>query len=117
MNYTKTKKNWNSKGKELENKFNQLSEIIPFAVSAGKLEEVTEHLAKQEEDSSLQEKRNELIEKNNQLLEKLFNNPPFLRTEIFHFQKKCFMLKRQKKLLKMYLGKLKIQTSLILNTT
>lgn len=101
----KTKKELELKVKELENKFNQLSEIIPFAISAGKLEEVTEHLAKQEEDSSLQEKRNELIEKNNQLLEKLFNNPPFPADGDISFSKKMFYAEKAKKIIEDVFGK------------
>lgn len=45
------------KEKELENKFNELSEIIPFVLAAGKLEEVNEHIKLQEEESYLSEKR------------------------------------------------------------
>ncbi len=101
----KNKKELELKGKELENKFNQLSEIIPFAISAGKLEEVTEHLAKQEEDSSLQEKQNELIEKNNQLLEKLFNNPPFPADGDISFSKKMFYAEKAKKIIEDVFGK------------
>lgn len=84
---------------ELEGKFNQLSEIIPFAVSAGKLEEVTEHLSKQEEGSALLEKKNELLEKNNQLLEKLFNFPPFPIDGDISFSKKMFYAEKAKKII------------------
>jgi DNA sulfur modification protein DndD len=102
----KNKRELELKGKELEDKFNQLSEIIPFTVSAGKLEEVTEHLAKQDEDSSLHEKRNELIEKNNQLLEKLFNNPPFPTDGDISFSKKMFYAEKAKKIIEDVFGKI-----------
>ncbi len=102
----KNKRELELKDKELENKFNQLSEIIPFAVAAGKLEEVTEHLAKQEEYSSLHERRNELIEKNNQLLEKLFNNPPFPTDGDISFSKKIFYADKAKKIIEEVFGKI-----------
>lgn len=102
----KDKKALDLKEIELESKFNELSEIIPFAVAAGKLEEVTDHLAKQEEDSSLQERRNELIEKNNQLLEKLFNNPPFPTDGDISFSKKIFYADKAKKIIEEVFGKI-----------
>ncbi len=102
----KQKKELEAKERDLENKFNELSEIIPFAVAAGKLEEVTEHLSKQEEDSSLKEKRIELIEKNNELLEKLFNNPPFPTDGDISFSKKMFYADKAKKIIEEVFGKI-----------
>ena len=95
----KQKKELELKEKELENKFNELSEIIPFAAAAGKLEEVNEHISKQEEDSALKERRNELIEKNNELLEKLFNNPPFPTDGDISFSKKMFYADKAKNII------------------
>jgi DNA sulfur modification protein DndD len=108
----KNKKELEIKGKELQDKFNLLSEIIPFAVSAGKLEEVTEHLEKQEQDSALQEKRNELIEKNNTLLEKLFNNPPFPVDGDISFSKKIFYAEKAKKIIEDVFGKVEDRNEL-----
>ena len=108
----KNKKALEVKEKELESKFNELSEIIPFAVSAGKLEEVTEHLAKQEEDSTLKERRSELIEKNNQLLEKLFNNPPFPNDGDISFSKKIFYAEKAKKIIEDVFGKIENENEL-----
>jgi DNA sulfur modification protein DndD len=101
------KKELELKEKELEGKFNQLSEIIPLAVAAGKLEEVTEHLAKQEEDSIFQERRNELIEKNNELLEKLFNNPPYPSDGDISFSKKIFYAEKAKKIIEDVFGRIR----------
>jgi len=106
------KKELEQKEKELESKFNQLSEIIPLAVSAGKLEEVIEHLLKQEEDSTLKERRAELIEKNNQLLEKLFNNPPYPSDGDISFSKKMFYAEKAKKIIEDVFGKIENNTEL-----
>ena len=94
------------KEKDLENKFNELSEIIPFVLAAGKLEEVNEHLKLQEEESYLSEKRNELIEKNNELIEKLFNNPPFPTDGDISFSKKMFYADKAKKIVDDVFGKI-----------
>ena len=94
------------KEKDLENKFNELSEIIPFVLAAGKLEEVNEHLKLQEEESYLAEKRNELIEKNNELIEKLFNNPPFPTDGDISFSKKMFYADKAKKIVEDVFGKI-----------
>lgn len=101
----KQKRELELKEKELENRFNELSEIIPFAVAAGKLEEVNEHISKQEEDSTLKERRNELIEKNNELLERLFNNPPFPTDGDISFSKKMFYADKAKKIIEEVFGK------------
>lgn len=93
------------KEKDLENKFNELSEIIPFVLAAGKLEEVNEHIKLQEEESYLSEKRNELIEKNNELIEKLFNNPPFPADGDISFSKKMFYADKAKKIVEDVFGK------------
>ena len=94
------------KEKDLENKFNELSEIIPFVLAAGKLEEVNEHIKLQEEESYLSEKRNELIEKNNELIEKLFNNPPFPTDGDISFSKKMFYADKAKKIVDDVFGKI-----------
>jgi DNA sulfur modification protein DndD len=94
------------KEKDLENKFNELSEIIPFILAAGKLEEVNDHLKLQEEESYLSEKRNELIEKNNELIEKLFNNPPFPTDGDISFSKKMFYADKAKKIVDDVFGKI-----------
>jgi DNA sulfur modification protein DndD len=102
----KQKRELEAKESELGNRFNELSEIIPFAIAAGKLEEVNEHLSQQNEDSSLKERRNELIEKNNELLEKLFNNPPFPSDGDISFSKKMFYAEKAKKIIEEVFGKI-----------
>jgi DNA sulfur modification protein DndD len=101
----KNKKELESKEKILEAKFNELSEIMPFAISAGKLEEVNEHIIKQQEGSTLKERQNDIIEKNNQLLEKLFNNPPFPIDGDIPFSKKIFYADKAKKIIEDVFGK------------
>jgi len=102
----KQRNEFKQKEKDLENKFNELSEIIPFVLAAGKLEEVNEHLKLQEEESYLSEKRNELIEKNNELIEKLFNNPPFPTDGDISFSKKMFYADKAKKIVEDVFGKI-----------
>ncbi len=94
------------KEKDLENKFGELSEIIPFAISAGKMDEVIEHLGRQEQETSLTEKRNEFVEKNNEIIEKLFNNPPFPLDGDISFSKKVFYAEKARKIIDDVFGKL-----------
>jgi DNA sulfur modification protein DndD len=100
------------KGKELQNKFNELSEIIPFAIAAGKLEEVIDHLRKQEEDSIMREKQKEILEKNNQLIEKLFNNPPFPSEGDISFSKKVFYAEKARKIMEEIFGEVESSNEL-----
>jgi DNA sulfur modification protein DndD len=108
----KQKRELEAKETELGIRFNELSEIIPFAIAAGKLEEVNEHLSQQTEDSSLNERRNELIEKNNELLEKLFNNPPFPTDGDISFAKKIFYAEKAKKIIEEVFGKIEVVSEL-----
>jgi DNA sulfur modification protein DndD len=98
-----------SREKEYANKFNELSEIIPFVLAAGKLEEATEHIHQQEEEILIAEKRNELIEKNNELIEKLFNNPPFPTDGDISFSKKVFYAEKAKKIVEDIFGKSEVR--------
>ena len=108
----KTRNELYKKEKGLEDKFHELTEIIPFAIAGGILEEVNEHLIKQEEDSSFKEKRLELIEKNNELLEKLFNNPPYPSDGDMSFSKKMFYADKAKKIVEEVFGKVEDSTEL-----
>ncbi|MDR3669011.1 MAG: DNA sulfur modification protein DndD [Ignavibacteriaceae bacterium] len=94
------------KEKELEGKFNELSEVLPFAISAGKMEEIAEHLTKQESESITKEKRRELIEKNNELIEKLFNTPPFPGDGDISFSRKVFYAEKARKIIEEVFGKI-----------
>lgn len=100
----RNKRELENKEKEIENKFNELSEILPFAIAAGKLEEVAEHLEKQEAGYAFKEQRVELIEKNNLLLEKLFNSPPFPPEGDISFAKKMFYAEKAKKVIENIFG-------------
>ncbi len=102
----KNKKILENKEKELENQFNELSEIIPFAVAAGKIEEVTEHLAKQEEDSILNERRLEMIDKTDEFLESLFDKAPFPVDGNLPYSKRMFYVEKAKKVIEEVFGKI-----------
>jgi DNA sulfur modification protein DndD len=83
-----------SKENELEERFGELSEIIPLAMLTGKLEEINEHIEIQDrnEVSSISLKENSL--KIESFIERLFNKPPepidstmSLKDKMFYFEK------------------------------
>jgi hypothetical protein len=61
---------------ELNERFNELSEIIPLAILTGKLEEVKEHLEIQEKNELSQNSSKENADKIENFIELLFNKPP-----------------------------------------
>ncbi|WP_406844046.1 DNA sulfur modification protein DndD [Flavobacterium soyae] len=82
------------KENELNERFNELSEIIPLAMLSGKLEEVNEHLKIQEKNEVSQNFIKENSEKIEGFIELLFNKPPepenstmSLKDKIFYYQK------------------------------
>ncbi len=83
-----------SKENELEERFGELSEIIPLAMLTGKLEEINEHIEIQDrnEISKISLKENSL--KIESFIERLFNKPPepidssmSLKDKMFYFEK------------------------------
>ncbi len=79
---------------ELNERFNELSEIIPLAILTGKLEEVNEHLEIQEKNETSQIFSKENSEKIESFIELLFNKPPepenstmSLKDKMFYYQK------------------------------
>jgi DNA sulfur modification protein DndD len=83
-----------SKEYELNERFNELSEIIPLAILTGKLEEVNEHLEIQEKNETSQIFSKENSEKIESFIELLFNKPPepenstmSLKDKMFYYQK------------------------------
>lgn len=82
------------KENELNELFNELSEIIPLAMLSGKLEEVNEHLEIQEKNEVSQSFIKENSEKIESFIELLFNKPPepenstmSLKDKMFYYQK------------------------------
>lgn len=82
------------KENELNERFNELSEIIPLAILSGKLEEVNEHLEIQEKNEVSQSFLKENSEKIESFIELLFNKPPepenstmSLKDKMFYYQK------------------------------
>jgi len=82
------------KEKELEERFSELSEIIPLAILTGKLEEINEHLEIQNKN----ELSNSIIKENSlkieSFIERLFNKPPepenstmSLKDKMFYYNK------------------------------
>lgn len=86
----------NLKAKEVEinERFNELSEIIPLAILTGKLEEVKEHLDIQEKNELSQSSSKENSDKIENFIELLFNKPPepenstmSLKDKMFYYEK------------------------------
>ena len=83
-----------SKEVELNERFNELSEIIPLAILTGKLEEVKEHLEIQEKNELSQNSSKENLDKIENFIELLFNKPPepddssmSLKDKMFYYEK------------------------------
>lgn len=79
---------------ELNERFNELSEIIPLAILTGKLEEVKEHLDIQEINELSQNSSKENSDKIENFIEQLFNKPPepdnstmSLKDKMFYYEK------------------------------
>jgi DNA sulfur modification protein DndD len=79
---------------ELNERFNELSEIIPLAILTGKLEEVKEHLEIQEKNELSKNSSKENAEKIVNFIELLFNKPPepdnstmSLKDKMFYYEK------------------------------
>ncbi|AXE17951.1 DNA sulfur modification protein DndD [Runella rosea] len=79
-----------SKEIELNERFNELSEIIPLAILTGKLEEVKEHLEIQEKNTLSQSSLKEYSEKIENFIELLFNKPPEPQNSTMSFKDKMF---------------------------
>ncbi len=78
--------------KQFEKKFNELSEIIPYAIAAGTLEEVNEHLIKQEFSKNSNEDIEVFKSKFDNFIENLFNKEPHessmtFKAKSFYFSK------------------------------
>lgn len=78
----------------LNERFNELSEIIPLAILTGKLEEVKEHLDIQEKNELSQNSLKENSDKIENFIELLFNKPPepenstmSLKDKMFYYDK------------------------------
>ncbi len=79
---------------ELNERFNELSEIIPLVILTGKLEEVKEHLEFQEKNELSQNSTKENSDKIENFIELLFNKPPepdnssmSLKDKMFYYEK------------------------------
>lgn len=88
----------NTKEIELSERFNELSEIIPLAILTGKLEEVSEHLEIQDQNTISQNSSNENSEKIENFIELLFNKPPEPDNSTMSFKDKLFYYDKAKNL-------------------
>ncbi|WP_299123329.1 DNA sulfur modification protein DndD [uncultured Tenacibaculum sp.] len=82
------------KEKELEERFGELSEIIPLAMLTGKLEEIHEHIEIQDKNEISIKSLNENSKKIENFIERLFNQPPeptnssmTLKDKMFYYEK------------------------------
>lgn len=69
-------KNLTDKKEDLERRFNELSELIPLAMLAGKIEEVIEQIVIQERAKNENDLSEDTKQKLDKFIEKLFNHPP-----------------------------------------
>jgi len=83
-----------SKENELEERFGELSEIIPLAMLTGKLEEINEHIEIQDKNEISKSSLKENSRKVESFIERLFNQPPepidssmSLKDKMFYFEK------------------------------
>lgn len=83
---------------ELTELFNELSEIIPFSILAGKIEEVKSHLSIQEANNGSKKSSKENIEKIDHFIELLFNKPPNPEDSMMSFKDKTFYYEKAKRL-------------------
>ena len=83
---------------ELSEKFNELSEIIPLTILAGKLEEVKDHISIQEQNIIFQNISTENSEKIENFIEMLFNKPPEPDNSTLSFRDKNFYYEKAKRL-------------------
>lgn len=79
-----------SKELELAERFNELSEILPLAILSGKLEEVNEHIEKQEINQISDKTSSENSKKIENFIELLFNKPPEPEDSTFSLRDKMF---------------------------
>ncbi|MEE1897449.1 DNA sulfur modification protein DndD [Flavobacterium rakeshii] len=82
----------------LSERFNDLSEIIPLAILAGKLEEVREHILIQERNEISVRSLKENTEKIESFIDLLFNKPPEPDNSTMSFRDKNFYYEKAKKL-------------------
>lgn len=87
-----------SKEIELNERFNELSEIIPLAILAGKLEEVKEYLEIQEKNEHSQNSLKENSDKIENFIEQLFNKPPEPENSTMALKDKMFYYEKAQKL-------------------
>ena len=87
------------KKEEIENRFNELSEIIPLAMLGGKIEEVNEQLNIQSQIQSELENNEVIKNKLDKFIEKLFNQPPEPEDGSMTFKNKIFYSQKAQDLL------------------
>lgn len=82
----------------LNEKFNELSEIIPFTILTGELEDIKNHIIIQEKNDTIQGSLKENEEKIDTFIELLFNKPPEPENSTLSFKDKSFYYEKAKKL-------------------
>lgn len=78
------------KKKELETRFNELSELAPLAMLGGKIEEVLEQIELQNQSQNDLENNEEIKRKFDSFIENLFNKPPEPEDGSMTFKNKIF---------------------------
>ncbi len=92
-------KNLTDKKEELERRFNELSELVPLAMLAGKIEEVIEQIIIQERVKNENDLSEDTKQKLDKFIEKLFNHPPEPIDGSMTFKNKIFYSEKAQGLL------------------
>lgn len=87
------------KRRELEIRFNELSELAPLAMLGGKIEEVIEQIELQNQSQNDLEKNEEIKRKLENFIENLFNKPPEPEDGSMTFKNKIFYSEKAQVLL------------------
>jgi DNA sulfur modification protein DndD len=90
---------YEEKVEELEKGFNQLCEIIPFAIMAGNLEQLVEQIQEEDKRIASIDGLNELGQKASLIVEKVFNQSPFPNDDDIPFSKKIFYAEKTRKII------------------
>jgi DNA sulfur modification protein DndD len=91
--------NLKEKKEELENRFNDLSELIPLAMLGGKIEEVIEQIDIQTQAQNYLENNEIIKNKLDKFIERLFNQPPEPEDGSMTFKNKIFYSQKAQDLL------------------
>ena len=93
------KKNLEEHRNKIENEFLELTELIPFAISAGKIQEIIDQLNYQNKEENQYLNNEDFKDKSNEFIESLFNQEPYPPEGDIPLSKKFFYYNKAKELI------------------